>query len=387
MERLLLNLKTAGKVRRVLRNGRSYLVAPATILVPGVLAGSEGPLFYPPQEVAASPGVWNDTPIVVYHPTENGFNVAARNPRVLDEVKIGRVYNDHITRKGTRRVEAWFDEERTKAVDNRIHKALLKGQPLELSTGLYTDNELKDGTYNGKGYTAVARNYRPDHLAILPDQVGACSVKDGCGVFNTLVTNRWTPVTNEEGAGEQTSPAMRCKCKEGETCPECEAELPTANYGGKNAAEKMLALVPQMAKRFPGANVIGLSGGRVLYDDKGRFYVIGYTEEYGQCTLDPGAPTELTEEPTISIPTARNAEGGAPSEDLDLTPEKACQIVKDGSVHGKELTEAQRGRFGAKCGERKKTANAFTPLPESKPVAINYFVLAGIPVPPGWKPL
>ena len=174
VEQILLNLNTAGKVRRVQRNGRSYLVAPTTILVPGVLAGSEGPLFYPPSEIAANPGVWNDTPIVVYHPTENGRNVAARKPQVLDKFKIGRVYNDTVTKKGTRRVEAWFDEERTKTVDNRVYKALIKGQPLELSTGLYTKNDYQDGTYKGKGYTAIARNYQPDHLAILPDQVGAC---------------------------------------------------------------------------------------------------------------------------------------------------------------------------------------------------------------------
>lgn len=34
---------------------------------------------------------------------------------------------------------------------------------------------------------AVARNHRPDHLAILPDQVGACSLADGAG----LIRNAW----------------------------------------------------------------------------------------------------------------------------------------------------------------------------------------------------
>lgn len=54
---------------------------------------------------------------------------------------------------------------------------------VELSTGLFTDNEVEAGTWNGEDFVAIARNYRPDHLAILPDKVGACSIKDGAGLL------------------------------------------------------------------------------------------------------------------------------------------------------------------------------------------------------------
>lgn len=177
------------KVRRVTRNGRTYLVAPMTLLVPGVLNGSEGPLYYPQEEIAAHPGQWNDVPIVVYHPTDPTTNspVSGRDPAVLDRVKVGRVYGDRVTKNGRRRAEGWFDEERTRAVDPRVWRALVEGTPLELSTGLFTRNEPTGGTHNGKGYTAVARDYRPDHLAVLPDQVGACSIRDGCGVLVNAV--------------------------------------------------------------------------------------------------------------------------------------------------------------------------------------------------------
>ena len=40
-----------------------------------------------------------------------------------------------------------------------------------------------------------------DHVAILPDQTGACSLNDGCGVFNQqkpLVTNRETTMDKAE---------------------------------------------------------------------------------------------------------------------------------------------------------------------------------------------
>ena len=37
-------------VRRESLHGRSYLVAPTTLIVPGVLNGSMGPLYYPPED-------------------------------------------------------------------------------------------------------------------------------------------------------------------------------------------------------------------------------------------------------------------------------------------------------------------------------------------------
>lgn len=63
--------------------------------------------------------------------------------------------------------------------------ALEAGRPMELSTGLFTQNEPAPAgaTFNGRPYDYVARNYRPDHLAVLPDQIGACSLADGCGVL------------------------------------------------------------------------------------------------------------------------------------------------------------------------------------------------------------
>jgi hypothetical protein len=87
--------------------------------------------------------------------------------------------------------ETWFDIERTKKIDKdlpqeqRIINRLRNGQPVEVSTGLYTDNEPapQGANFRGKPYTHIARNYRPDHLAILPNQTGACSVNDGCGVL------------------------------------------------------------------------------------------------------------------------------------------------------------------------------------------------------------
>jgi hypothetical protein len=86
------------------------------------------------------------------------------------------------------RGEAWLDIDRTRAVDPRVLADIEAGRDVEVSTGLTLDEETApDGAvHNGKGgptpYRATARNFRPDHLAILPDSVGACSLKDGCGI-------------------------------------------------------------------------------------------------------------------------------------------------------------------------------------------------------------
>jgi hypothetical protein len=185
METLVANL--AGRTRRERWLGRDYVVAPLTLIVPGVLPGSKGPLYYPPDEVAREPDSWNHVPIVVYHPIFNGSPTTARRPDVLEKQGVGYVFNAGY--RGKLRAEGWFDIERTKAVDPRVLLALEKGEPFELSTGLYTDNEPAPGgsVFNGasgpRPYTYIARNYRPDHLAVLPDRKGACSVADGCGVL------------------------------------------------------------------------------------------------------------------------------------------------------------------------------------------------------------
>jgi hypothetical protein len=54
-----------------------------------------------------------------------------------------------------------------------------------------------------------------------------------------------------------------------------------------------------------------------------------------------------------------NASKLIPKGRLNLSPDKACQILKDGQVRGHPLSTAQRGLFGVICGRRrKKTTNS-----------------------------
>jgi len=181
MEWELITANLAGSVRREQLMGRDYLVAPLTLIVPGVLNGSQGPLYYPPEEIAKNASAWNGMPIVVYHPRRDGRDVSARDPEVLNRSGIGTVLRAKVDGKLT--AEGWFDIRQTRRVDNRVLHMLEAGRAGEISTGLYTRNEpVENGEHDGRKYVAIARDYRPDHLAILPDQKGACSVDDGCGL-------------------------------------------------------------------------------------------------------------------------------------------------------------------------------------------------------------
>lgn len=180
-----------GRVRRVTASGRQWLVAPVTSIVgDSVLPGSQGPLFYPSDECARNYAQWDGIPITAYHPmTPDGSPVGATFPGVLKRQGIGVVRDTLFN--GKLRHQAWIDVARAKAADpytngagTKILNALEAGQAVEVSTGLYTDNESQQGYCpKGRGYTAIARNYVADHLAILPDQKGACSVQDGCGLL------------------------------------------------------------------------------------------------------------------------------------------------------------------------------------------------------------
>ena len=169
--------------RRERVNGREYLVAPVSLLVPGVLSGSKGPLYYPPEEVARNVDDWEGMPLTIGHPRIAGQPVSAKHPSVTH---VGRVRAPSV-RGQSLRAEGWFDVEAVRYEDLRLLQRLERGDRIEVSTGLYTTNEPAEpgASYKGRGYDFIAKDYRPDHLAILTDEQGACSLRDGCGVNNS----------------------------------------------------------------------------------------------------------------------------------------------------------------------------------------------------------
>jgi len=232
-----------GKHSRVAHeNGEQYLVCPVVMLVEGVHNGSNGSLFYPAAELAKKPSAWNGVPVTVYHPTINGVAVSASHPDVAPQ-KVGEIRNAKWDGKKLR-AEAWIDTERLEEAAPELVD-LIDGDAgvIEVSTGLFTDNEFQAGWFGGKNFELVARNHKPDHLAILPKGHGACSVSDGCGLFQTNEENN---MHNETGL---PLPTMDFGYKE-PVLNAAEAEglpLPTMDFGYK---EPVLNAPRRRASRY-----------------------------------------------------------------------------------------------------------------------------------------
>lgn len=285
MELQLLLANRQGKTRRVTVNGRDKVVVPMVMLQEQVLAGSKGPLFYSRNEIAKAVQAWNGMPITVNHPQLDGLHVSARHPEIVAKQKIGEVYNAHM--KGHRlHAEGWIDLADAKRVDERVYNALMAEAPVECSTGLFTFNVPSPGVHNGRSYAEHANDHVPDHLAVLPDAQGACSVADGCGLnVNQQSGDPQCPTLGSEGAQPKGQVANvtyeentvadqdeihagedECDC--GGTCDECKAKaVENAEDAGKYVGRFKSFRVPvakaeQLEEWFWKNNIPGEIGGR-----------------------------------------------------------------------------------------------------------------------------
>jgi hypothetical protein len=171
----------ASQIKRKTFNNSPHLVLPVVMLTEGVHNGSDGPLYYPPDELLNSAHLWDGKPVLVNHPTNGGMPISANNPRVWEGQVLGQVWNSRFDGKKLV-AEIWLHEERTRKIAPELLKLISLGANIDVSTGLFTNDERTPGIWNGEKYTAVARRHVPDHLAILPTSRGACSWADGCGI-------------------------------------------------------------------------------------------------------------------------------------------------------------------------------------------------------------
>lgn len=168
--------------RRETLNGRMHLVVPVVMMVPGVHNGSGGAILYTEGELAKFPGAWDGRPVPIFHPEgPNGEPIPCNTPMALEAQSVGQLFNTQWS-DGKLRSEVWVDMGKCREVSPSTLAALERGDRLEVSTGLYSDDVDTYGVWEGEEYSYVATNIRPEHLALLPGQHGACSWEDGCGI-------------------------------------------------------------------------------------------------------------------------------------------------------------------------------------------------------------
>lgn len=180
MRRLEANL-AKGEVRRASLDGKPHVVVPVIMARGDVVMNAT---LVPPSEFEAF--AWNGVPVTLRHPqSDGGAFDTANKPINVEKYRIGTIYNTKSA-DGVLRAEAWLDVELTNKKAPGLIANLEAGVEMNVSTGFFSDLEPKSGHLNGRDYEAVHHNIRPDHLALLPDELGACSYEDGCGVRSNI---------------------------------------------------------------------------------------------------------------------------------------------------------------------------------------------------------
>lgn len=174
------NVDTSVNIRREMFEDVEHLVVPVIAAKQMVMNG----FFYPAEEFRDWVETWNGVPVPISHPQVNGVAISARAPRIQELTSVGWFFNVEFTQDNKLKGEIWINTEKAKKLNAEyIIDKFENGEIMEVSTGLFSNLEMVSGTYDGVPYDAIIRHIRPDHLALLPNEVGACSIEDGCGAM------------------------------------------------------------------------------------------------------------------------------------------------------------------------------------------------------------
>jgi hypothetical protein len=250
--------------RRESLDGKDYIVAQGVPLVEGVLNGR----FVSAEEFGAFVNDWNGVPVVMRHPKQNDGSARVPQP---DVPVIGKFYGAKLD--GARLTgEYWLEADKLDNPEGEMILSRLAAQkPSETSTGYWAESIPSVGNWNGQDFAFVDQNIHPDHIALLPDEVGACSLADGCGMnrnarqkgelmLNHNSRNRMQK--NIDGSLEQRTSAIY--------------DAFTAAFGGSNKTA-----APAEAP-WP----VGTFETYVVAKTDGKFYRVGYSVDGNEITFE-----------------------------------------------------------------------------------------------------
>ena len=161
--------------------GRQCLVFPMAMMPEGVHNGSSGPVYYSAKVLGKMAAGWNMKPVIVGHPMDGDTPLSACSADIINQSSVGVILNAKFE-SGKLRGEAWIYRDKADSVAPGLIDNLQSGRMMELSIGCFTTVDGKEGEWNGEKFTASVSAIMPDHLALLPDGVGAASVADGAGI-------------------------------------------------------------------------------------------------------------------------------------------------------------------------------------------------------------
>ncbi len=314
-------------VRRDVFEGVEHLVVPVVMICEGVLNGA----LVPASEFGKYPEAWNGRPIPVLHPQENGGYISANRPDVIERNTIGTIFNARSA-DGKLKADAWVNTEKAKRLGyGDLITQLEAGDVVEVSTGYFSDDEMRAGDYNGVAYTSIHRNIRPDHLALLPGEIGACSVADGCGTRVNNKKGSFAMKVNEAMATLAKALGLKsnCQCEEDngmDILKEAEGLVKANMIDAKQLAaiQKMDPADREVMAAFIGA--LGTTGGEI--------------EEVMEDTPEDekGAPPMVQTDKALNVFGAELADGLV---DIDqLVANKVADHLRRADVLGKLATNS-----------------------------------------------
>lgn len=184
-------------VRRDFKDGEEFLIAPIVAVREGVLNGE----LVRVDTLGRLLDEWQGTPITINHPPKQAAESISKTHAWVRSNKIGTMENVHVANERLQG-ELWMPTKQPSQQAVKVMQRIERGETLEVSVGFLSIFTGQQGVLGKKAFREVTQDAAPNHVALLPDDVGACSIKDGCGTPRAASAN----VHNPEFEGVEATP-------------------------------------------------------------------------------------------------------------------------------------------------------------------------------------
>lgn len=187
-ERIKITLKSAQPIYPIkyqMVGDVNHLTIPCTLIKEGVFTGVfQNTLYYTADALSSSIDKFDGLPVSIEHPPldDSVHSGEITHPEFISKL-VGFV-KDPIFNKETKAVDAtlFLNMAKLPTVSPMALGTILNEQPMDVSTGGTNLVEFTVGEFDGKEYMGIVHETKPDHLALLPNEEGACSWEKGCGI-------------------------------------------------------------------------------------------------------------------------------------------------------------------------------------------------------------
>lgn len=179
-----------GTVKTVMRDGVEHLVVPLVALVEGVIhaVNADTPERVPLATIQKAASSWNGKPVTLGHPVKNGRQCSADDPEIREAHAFGTIENSRV--EGTKLLmDAVINPLRAlKLAGKEFVERIRHGNPaIEVSVGAHVLTDRIEGQCGDRPYKGTWLDALGDHLAFLPNGIGACSLAMGCGTHRAAM--------------------------------------------------------------------------------------------------------------------------------------------------------------------------------------------------------